>query len=149
MHIKALSNCCSDTIEIRIYYEDTDFSGNVYHASYLRFFERGRTEWLRGLGFGNLELSRSFGFVFAVRSMRIDYLVPAHMDDLLRVETALSSLRGASIEFTQQISREGRGLVTATVLVAAVRGRRAVRLPEELRSRFEAVLSDDAAHDSR
>src|SRR5574337_149451 len=129
----AFSNCSESAIEVRVYYEDTDFSGNVYHASYLRFLERGRTEWLRSLGFRNLELSRSFDLVFAVRRMRVDFFAPAEMDDLLRVETTLSSLRGASIEFMQQISRGERKLVTAAILVAAIRGGRPARLPDKLR----------------
>jgi len=138
-----------DAIELRVYYEDTDFSGNVYHASYLRFFERGRTEWLRRLGLENLALSLSSGFLFAVRSLRVDYLVPARMDDLLRVETVLSSLGGASIEFEQQISRRERSLVRATVLVAAVRRGRAARLPDELRGALQTCLGDEAAHERR
>jgi len=138
--MKAISPCWSDALDIRVYYEDTDFSGSVYHASYLRFLERGRTEWLRRLGFGSLELSQSAGCTFNVRSLQIDFLIPARMDDLLTVETVLASLGGASIEFLQQISRGDQKLVTGTVLIAAVRGGRAVRLPDELRRALENVL---------
>ena len=118
---------------MRVYYEDTDFSGSVYHACYLKFLERGRTEWLRQLGFSNSELLQGSGVVFAVRKLEIEYLAPALMDDLLNVETRLLSVSGASISFLQRILRGPKELVLASVLVAAVRGGRAVRLPIDLR----------------
>src|SRR5208283_5794791 len=90
---------------VRVYYEDTDFSGRVYHASYLRFLERGRTEWLRGRGFAHRELAETASVAFAVRSLQIEFLAAALMDDLLRVETSLAAARGASIEFRQRILR--------------------------------------------
>jgi len=121
------------SLELRVYYEDTDFSGRVYHASYLRFLERGRTEWLRRLGFEHRELETSSGVVFAVRSLQIDYFAPAMMDDLLRVETEISGLRGASIQFLQRILRDNQRLVAATVLVAAIRDGRPSRIPDTLR----------------
>jgi len=121
------------SLELRVYYEDTDFSGRVYHASYLRFLERGRTEWLRRLGFEHRELETSSGVVFAVRSLQIDYFAPAMMDDLLRVETEISGLRGASIQFLQRILRDNQRLVAATVLVAAIRDGRPSRIPDPLR----------------
>ena len=121
------------SLEVRVYYEDTDFSGRVYHGSYLRFLERGRTEWLRRLGFEHRELETSSGIVFAVRSLQIDYFAPALMDDLLSVETEISGLRGASIQFLQRIFRDDQRLVTATVLVAAIRDGRPSRIPDPLR----------------
>ena len=132
-------------IGVRVYYEDTDFSGRVYHASYLRFLERGRTEWLRGLGFGHRDIAGRTGVVFAVRSLQIQYLAPALMDDLLDVETRASKIRGASLEFLQRIVSDGRELVTATVLVAAIRNDRPTRIPEALRRKFDrdARGSDD------
>ncbi len=120
-------------LSIRIYYEDTDFSGRVYHASYLRFLERGRTEWLRGFGFGHREIAGATGVAFVVRSLQIEYAAPALMDDLLEVETRASKVRGASLEFRQRIVRDGRELVTATVLVAAIRDDRPTRIPNSLR----------------
>ena len=103
-----------------VYYEDTDFSGRVYHASYLRFLERGRTEWLRGRGLAHREMAEGSGLVFAVRSLKIDYLAPALMDDLLRVETSVIAARGASIEFRQLILRGDKELAAAAVRVAAI-----------------------------
>jgi acyl-CoA thioester hydrolase len=124
-------------IGVRVYYEDTDFSGRVYHASYLRFLERGRTEWLRDLGFGHRDIAASCGVAFAVRSLQIDYLAPALMDDMLVVETRASKVRGASLEFVQRVVCDGRELVTATVLVAAIRNDRPTRIPEALLRGFD------------
>ncbi len=120
-------------LSVRVYYEDTDFSGVVYHASFLRFLERGRTEWLRGRGFTHQGFAESSGVVFAVRSLQVDFLAPARIDDLLRVETELAALRGASIEFRQRIFRDERELAAATVRVAAIRDGRPARLPAALR----------------
>jgi acyl-CoA thioester hydrolase len=128
-----LSHPPVDALLIRVYYEDTDFSGRVYHASYLRFLERGRTEWLRGRGFAHRELAESLGVAFAVRSMQIEYLAPALMDDLIRVETGVAAARGASFEFRQRILRGGEELVTAAVKVAAIRDGRPARIPASLR----------------
>ncbi len=121
------------SLSIRVYYEDTDFSGRVYHASYLRFLERGRTEWLRRRGLTHQDLAASSGIVFAVRSMQIDFLAPARIDDLLRVETSAATPRGASIKFRQRIFLEEKELVAAAVLVAAIRDGRPARLPVGLR----------------
>lgn len=122
-----------DALWVRVYYEDTDFSGRVYHASYLRFLERGRTEWLRRRGFAHRDLAESSGVMFAVRSLQIDYLMPAMMDDLLEVETRAATVRGASITFHQRVVRADKELVMAEVLVASLRDGRPGRIPPELR----------------
>jgi acyl-CoA thioester hydrolase len=127
----------ADALWVRVYYEDTDFSGRVYHASYLRFLERGRTEWLRRRGFGHRDLAESSGAMFAVRSLKIDYLAPAIMDDLLEVETSAVAVRGASITFHQRVVRGDKELVTAKVLVASIRDGRPARIPAELRLRLQ------------
>jgi acyl-CoA thioester hydrolase len=114
------------------YYEDTDFAGAVYHASYLRFLERARPEWLRRLGFANRQLRNDAGITFAVRGLQIDYLAPALMDDLVTVETRVESFRGPSINFFQRIFRRQQVLVVAHVLVTSLREGRPVRLPESL-----------------
>ncbi len=137
-----MSHPPADALLVRVYYEDTDFSGRVYHASYLRFLERGRTEWLRGRGFGHRELAETSGVAFAVRSLQIEYLAPALMDDLLRVETSPAAARGASIEFRQRILRGDRELVTAKVLVAAIRDGRPARIPASLRRLFQGSSFD-------
>jgi len=123
---------------VRIYYEDTDFSGNVYHAAYLKFFERGRTEFLRALGIHHSELAGQ-GIAFAVRSMQIDFAAPARIDDLLTVTTEVAAFTGARLVLNQTILREESVLTTARVVVAAIRtGGGAARLPAELRARLAA-----------
>src|SRR5262245_46441989 len=123
---------------VRVYYEDTDFSRAVYHASYLRFMERGRTNYLRLLGVGHRALFEETareapGFAFVVRSMRIEFLKPARMDDLLDVITQPQEVKGASIVLHQQIRREADLLVEAQVRVAFVCGGRARPIPKPLR----------------
>ncbi|MFF8799943.1 MULTISPECIES: tol-pal system-associated acyl-CoA thioesterase [unclassified Methylobacterium] len=121
-------------LPLRVYYEDTDFSGFVYHASYLRFMERGRTELLRGLAGDQSELhAEGAGLVFVVRKMNLDYLKPARMDDLIEVHTRSSELRGASMHLAQEVRRGEEVLVRAEVVVACVRNGRAIRLPDSLR----------------
>ena len=127
----------ADALWVRVYYEDTDFSGRVYHASYLRFLERGRTEWLRRRGFTHLDFAESPGVVFAVRSLQIEYLAPAVMDDLLVVETSAATVRGASIDFKQRVIRGDKALVTASVLAASIRNDRPARIPADLRRRLQ------------
>lgn len=122
-------------LPVRVYYEDTDFSGFVYHASYLRFMERGRTELLRGLAGDQSNLHREAkGLVFVVRRMKIDFLKPAYMDDQLIVRTTTRELRGASMTLSQDVRRGEEILVAAEVRVACVRDGRAVRLPDSLRA---------------
>ena len=129
----------SDKLQVRVYYEDTDFSGRVYHASYLRFMERGRTEWLRANGVENAALAAEMGLTFAVRSLQIDYLAPALMDDFVTIATRVSSLRGAVIEFEQTISRDQTILTKASVQVVTLRGSRPVRPPRSLVARHETT----------
>ena len=124
-------------LPVRVYYEDTDFSGAVYHASYLRFMERGRTELLRALDVAQSDLHAD-GLAFAVRRMTIDWLRPARMDDVLTVETRPGEVRGASMTLAQAVLRGQEVLVTAGVTVAAVRAGRAVRIPDALRRALAA-----------
>ncbi len=125
------------TLPIRIYYEDTDFSGVVYHASYLRFLERGRTELLRDLGVHQSALhGDEHAMAFAVRKMTIDWLKPALMDDLVTVETQIEAIKGASLALAQRIVRGEVVLVTATVLVALVQDGKPARLSQTLREKL-------------
>jgi acyl-CoA thioester hydrolase len=126
----------SHRLLLRVYYEDTDFSGRVYHASYLRFLERGRTEWLRSQGFEQRQLADAEAIVFAVRRIEVDYLRPALMDDLLTIETTISTVGGASIDFMQAIFRGDEKVVKALVRVAALSNGRPARLTREMRARF-------------
>lgn len=105
----------------RVYWEDTDAGGVVYHAQYLAFLERARTEWLRARGYGQAQLRGDHGLVFAVRDMRIDFRLPARLDDALQVSVALAECRKASLVIDQRIVREdGAVLVDAQVRVAAL-----------------------------
>ena len=129
---------------VRVYYEDTDFSGIVYHANYLRFMERGRTNHLRLLGADHRALfaeaaQEAPGFAFVVRSMRIEFLKSARMDDVLDVVTAPQEVKGASITLHQQILRGNELLVEADVRVAFVSDGRARPIPRALRF---AMLAD-------
>jgi acyl-CoA thioester hydrolase len=132
-------------LSLRVYYEDTDFSGVVYHASYLRFLERGRTEFIRDLGVDQAAFHRDIGFSFVVRRMTIDWLRPARMDDVLTVETVPHRLRGASLDLGQRILRGGEVLLTAHVLVAGVVAGRPARLPRALADRLAGVAANDRA----
>lgn len=129
--------------KIRVYYEDTDFSGYVYHASHVRFIERARTEMLRELGLQQRALlagEAGAGFFFVVRAMELDFRRPALMDDLLTVETRLVAIGGASLTFAQRILRGDEPLALAKVTIAAVENGRAYRLPPEVRTSFETFL---------
>ncbi len=124
---------------IRVYYEDTDFSGYVYHAAYLRFFERGRTEFLRSLGAMQSALQRDdAGLLFVVSRIAVDYLRPASMDDLLIIESTVVEARGPLVRFAQTAKRGDVAVSRAEVNVIAIREGRPVRLPDHLRAAFEA-----------
>src|SRR5215469_9720508 len=128
---------------VRVYYEDTDFSGIVYHASYLRFMERGRTNYLRLLGADHAALFASAqaeapGFAFVVRTMQIEFLKSARMDDVLEIETAPQEVKGASIVVRQRVRRGEETLVEALVKVAFVSGGRARPIPKPLRLAMQA-----------
>jgi acyl-CoA thioester hydrolase len=123
---------------VRVYYEDTDFSGIVYHANYLRFMERGRSNYLRLLGVHHGALLAAAqvqepGFGFVVRAMQIEFLKPARMDDVLQVVTAPQEVRGASIMLHQRVMRADETLLEARVRVAFVSGGRARPIPRPLR----------------
>ncbi|MGB3504805.1 MAG: tol-pal system-associated acyl-CoA thioesterase [Xanthobacteraceae bacterium] len=130
-------------MQVRVYYEDTDFSGIVYHANYLRFMERGRTNYLRLLGADQRALfaeaeTEAPGFAFVVRSMQLEFIRPAHMDDLLDVVTRPLEVRGASITLHQEIKRGTILLLEADVKVAFVSGGRARPIPKALRVAMKA-----------
>ena len=117
---------------VRVYYEDTDFSGNVYHAAYLQFMERARTEWLRARDVHHNKLIKD-GLAFAVRHMEIDFLAPAKIDDELVVSTQISKLTGARIGLAQVILRGEQVLIEAQVTIVLIKeGGRAARLPRQI-----------------
>jgi acyl-CoA thioester hydrolase len=129
--------------QVRVYYEDTDFSGIVYHASYLRFMERGRTNYLRLIGADHRALfeqaaAEAPGFAFVVRHMDIAFRKPAHMDDVLTILTAPEEVKGASITLHQKVLRGDDLIVEAHVQVAFVSGGRARPIPKPLRIAMKA-----------
>jgi acyl-CoA thioester hydrolase len=132
-------------MQIRVYYEDTDFSGIVYHANYLRFMERGRTNFLRLQGADQRALfteaeNEAPGFAFVVRAMQIEFLKPARMDDLLDVVTRTLEVRGASITLAQEVRRDDTLLIEAKVKVAFISDGQARQIPKALRTIMKADL---------
>lgn len=107
-------------INFRIYYEDTDAGGIVYYANYLRFAERGRSEYLRDLQLENRRLMQDKGFLFVVRHIEADYLYPARLDDEITVETCVSAVKNASFIMKQSIFCHDRLLFTMDVVLACV-----------------------------
>jgi acyl-CoA thioester hydrolase len=128
-------------LQIRVYYEDTDAAGIVYHANYLRFAERARTEMLRSLGFGQAELRRDHGVLFAIRRCSMDFMAPARLDDLLTVETAPERLGGARVVAVQTVLLDERPLVRIKVELAVLGADdlRPRRLPAEMAGRLGMV----------
>lgn len=137
------------TLPVRVYWEDTDASGLVYHTSYIRYMERGRTELLRTLGLDQRPLLEGAAggapMFFVVRAMQLDFVKPAVMDDMLRVETRVTELGGASLTLDQRVLRGTEALVSATVKVVCVESGRARRLPPDVRAKFEAAQAGAAS----
>lgn len=124
-------------IDVRVYYEDTDAGGIVYHASYLKFAERGRTELLRAAGFNHADLLAETGVAFAVTQMEIQFRAPARLDDLVTIETAITDMKGASMGMLQKIMLDDRALVEISLRIACLdRHGKAVRLPSRLKEIF-------------
>jgi acyl-CoA thioester hydrolase len=132
----------------RVYYEDTDFSGLVYHARYLHFLERGRTDLIRHLGVSQSMIHGSDdpadAVAFVVRRMEIDFRAPARMDDILTIRTRSDEVKGARMTLVQSIECEGKTLIEAKVLVAVINGfGRARRLPDALLDKFLRAAGQD------
>ena len=130
----------------RVYWEDTDAGGVVYHAQYLAFLERARTEWLRARGKGQELLRAEHDLVFAVRAMRIDFRNPARLDDALRVTVALRECRRASLVLVQSVRRGDDLLLDAEVRVAALSAAtfRPKAIPQSLYDELDSLVENDA-----
>jgi acyl-CoA thioester hydrolase len=126
--------------QVRVYYEDTDAGGVVYHTSYIRFMERARTEWLRSLGYSQARLVEEAGLVFSVVSLDIRYLLPARLDDLLLIRSDVDAGGGATVIFEQVIHRgdDQQELVRGKVVVACLDAKsfKPRRLPASMREDF-------------
>jgi tol-pal system-associated acyl-CoA thioesterase len=127
---------------VRVYFENTDAGGVVYHGEYLKFLERARTEWLRHLGFDHLALSRNHRAVFVVTAAALEFVKPARLDDNLAVSVRLESLGKVRSVFAQEIRRDDEVLVKAKMTVACVTGEsfKPTEIPDALRRKMEAAL---------
>jgi len=122
---------------VRVYYEDTDLAGIVYYANYLKFIERGRSEWVRAMGIDQVAMKRDAGVVFAVRRVEADYLQPAKFDDQLHVSTMISTISAARIVLDQTVLRDDVVLFSAQVTLVALDAQgRPTRLPEAFRRKI-------------
>ena len=129
-------------IDIRVYYEDTDMAGIVYHANYLKFIERGRSEAVRAAGIDQRAMLESDGLAFAVRDMTLEFLSPARFDDILRVESRVEQLRGASIVMVQEVWRSSQKVFTANVRLAILQKTgKPSKIPAEISQKL-ATLTD-------
>jgi acyl-CoA thioester hydrolase len=138
-------------LPIRVYYEDTDFSGVVYHGAYVRFFERARSDFLRLIGIHHIEMAEGThgaSLAFAVKTMTLDFQKPARIDDVLHVHTSLAEYRGARIRLDQLIYRGEQLLVSAAVTVAIISSQgRPARLPPVLAERLRKFVPSENAGD--
>ena len=136
------------TLPVRIYWEDTDAGGIVYHANYLRYMERARGEMLRDLGYEQHRMQAEGEPVIVVADASLKFHRPAKLDDLLPVRTRIKLMRSASVVFEQKIFRGETLLVTGEIRCAAVDMTRGIPvvIPETLRALFEETLSDDSTH---
>jgi len=127
------------TLPIRVYFQDTDAGGVVYHASYVNFMERARTEWMRGFGFTNAGLMKELGVVFVVRSLKLDYLKPALLDDLITVSAQLKEIGRSRVTLLQTIMRGEEKLVEAEIHLVSVslESFKPVSVPEVLREQWK------------
>lgn len=127
---------------VRIYWEDTDAGGVVYHARYVGFLERARSEWMRGFGWGQRSMGQELGVIFAVRAMQVDFRKPARLDDALQVTVELVQLGRASLRFVQRIHRDTELLLEAEVKIAALGAEdfRPRPIPDDVHARLQAHL---------
>ncbi len=130
----------------RVYWEDTDAGGVVYHAQYLAFMERARTEWLRARGYGQELLRTDYDLVFVVRAMNVDFRWPARLDDALQISVSVRECRHASLVLAQTIECEGRRLIDAEVRIAALGASdfRPKAIPPALQTLFRSMLAVEA-----
>lgn len=126
---------------LRVYFEDTDAGRVVYHAQYVKFLERARTEWLRYLGFTNSELERKYKMLFVVNEIAVEFVKPARLDDALNISVAIETLGRVRCTFHQEIRRGEETLVKARVGVASVSvdAFKPIEIPPDVRKKMEAT----------
>ena len=130
------------TLPVRVYFQDTDAGGVVYHASYVNFMERARTEWLRSFGFTNAGLMKELGVVFVVRSLKLDYLKPALLDDLLTVSAQLKDIGRSRVTLHQTMMRGDDILVEGEIHLVSIAldTFKPVSVPEVLREQWKKLV---------
>ena len=122
------------SMNIRVYYEDTDLGGVVYYANYLRFIERARSEWIRGLGIDQIKMRDEEEAIFVVTKIKADYLSPAHFDDIITVDTKIKVVSPVRAYFYQNIFREEKVIFKAEVCVTCTSNSgKVLRLPEKIK----------------
>ncbi len=127
------------TVNIRVYYGDTDADGIVYNPNYLDFAERGRTEFLREVGFENSQLKRDEGIIFVIRRAEVDYLNTAHLDDMLQLETAIVEIKNTSFIMNQRLFRDGNMIADMRIVLVCVDAKtyKPLRLPKNIKDAFQ------------
>lgn len=126
------------SLPVRVYYQDTDAGGVVYHANYVNFMERARTEWLRDLGYSHMDMIRNLDVMFVVRSIKLDYLRPAQLDDLLEVTAEIKEIGRSRVTLVQTVTR-GTELLTegeVHLVCVDVQTFKPVSVPEILRKQW-------------
>ena len=140
MRLHGLGDRMAHSFAVRVYYEDTDLAGIVYYANYLKFIERARSEWVRGLGVDQTRLRAEQGIVFAVRRVEADYLRPAKFEDDLMVTTELLTIGGARIELRQEVMRGEERLFTALVVRVCLQDSgHPARVPADIRAALQPL----------
>ena len=128
-------------LPIRIYYEDTDAGGIVYHASHIRFCERGRTEFLRDGGWTNSEIAETLGVLFVVRHMDVNYLKPCYLDDMLNLKTSVIKVKNTSFIMKHDLYRDEELVFTMDVVLACItKSANLVKIPEDIRNTLQAGI---------
>jgi acyl-CoA thioester hydrolase len=125
-------------LPVRVYYQDTDAGGVVYHSNYVNFMERARTEWLRDLGYSHMDMIKNLDVMFVVRSIKLDYLRPAVLDDLLQVSAKIKEIGRSRVTLTQTVTR-GEELLTegeVHLVCVDVQTFKPVSVPEILRKQW-------------
>lgn len=132
---------------VRVYYDDTDAGGVVYHANYLKFCERARTEYLRALGFENSGLRSETGIIIVVKKVEAEYLAPSRLDDSLVVQTRLLSMKNTSFVMEQKVLKDTGEIFVMTVLLVCISESEArpVKIPDSVRKIFEKEMDANYA----
>jgi acyl-CoA thioester hydrolase len=131
-------------MNVRVYYEDTDMGGVVFYANYLKYMERGRTEWLRDLGVNQSALAATEQRGFMVVRVDVRYLSPARLDDLLQIESEVTRMGRASLHFAQSVRRNGELIVQSNIQVCCVEtvNMRVAAIPESVRTKLAAITQE-------